>query len=145
MKQLPILQHKPPLARSLRDCRLAGNNERRLRLSKTSNSTPEGDGGDITFRRNGFRCAFLCAYVLCFFSLVVFFCLIRDVSKQVREARIIFTGCESDWDANQMRELLLYQYRSVHRLQLAPTKGVLCTTLFLSSASRSTVLFRYCR
>ena len=35
--------------------------------------------------------------------------------KQVREARIIFTrGCESDWDTNQMRELL-YQDRSAHR------------------------------
>ena len=35
--------------------------------------------------------------------------------KQVREARIFFTrGCESDWYANQMRELL-YQDRSAHR------------------------------
>ena len=34
--------------------------------------------------------------------------------KQVREARIIFTECESDWNANQMHELL-YHERSVHR------------------------------
>ena len=94
-KKLPVLQHKPPFARSLRDCRLAGNNERRLGLSKASNLTPEGDGEDITFRRNGFLCAFLCPFVSCF-SHVVLFCLIRNAPKQVREARITFTGCESE-------------------------------------------------
>ena len=46
------------------------------------------------------------------FLLLYFFVLSE---KQVQEARIIFTqGCESDWDANQMRELL-YQDRSAHR------------------------------
>ena len=73
-------------------CRLAGNNERRLRLSKTSNSTLMSDGGTITFLSRGMSCRVYCLLV---FLLLYFFCLLSE--KQVREARIIFTqGCESD-------------------------------------------------
>ena len=52
--------------------------------------------------KNGFHCASLCPCVS-YFSLHVFFCLVQ---KQILEARVIFTGCESGRDANQMRELL---------------------------------------
>ena len=40
---------KLALARSLLGCRLAGNNDRRLQLSKARNSTPEDDGGVFYF------------------------------------------------------------------------------------------------
>ena len=46
--------------------------------------------------------------------LLCFSVLSENFPKQVREARIFFTGCKSDWDANQTPELL-YQDRSVHR------------------------------
>ena len=81
----------------LRDCRLAGNNEKKLRLSKGSNSTQEGDGGDFAFRRKRIPLCFTLSV-----CLVIFFCCIFSVlsGKQVREARTLITqGCESDWDA----------------------------------------------
>ena len=71
-----------------------------------------------------------------------FSCCISSVlsEKQVQEARIIFTqGCESDWDCSAVSG---QERASSSRLAL--TKGIVCTTLFLLSASRSIVLFRYC-
>ena len=44
-----IQQHESPLSRSLRDCRIAGNSERRRRPSKASGLTQEGDGEAVTF------------------------------------------------------------------------------------------------
>ena len=111
MTKQQLQKYKPVLARSLLDYQLAGNNERRLQPSKASNSTLEGDGGVFYFpSKTDFT-------VLCFVRMFCVFLFYFSVlsEKQVREARIIITqGSESDWDANQMRELL-YQDRSAHR------------------------------
>ena len=108
----PLQEHKPPLARSLRDCRLAGDNERRLRPSEANSLTPEGDGGAITFSYDGclFRLAFLC--VSCFLCFSVFSFAIFPSRDERRGQFSIKDG--SDWDAHQTRELL-YQDRSAHR------------------------------
>ena len=95
------------------DCRLVGNNERRLRLSKASNLIPERDGGAITFLPTDFAVVSFVRINPVFFSRCIFG-LVQNFPKQVREARIIFTGCESNWYANRMHELL-HQDRSVHR------------------------------
>ena len=106
-----LQNYKPPLARSLRDCRLAGNNERRLRPSKASSLTLEGEGGAITFRRDG--CLFSLFFSFRFLDFSVFL-LVCIFFKQAREARRIFNqGWERLGRANQMHELL-YQDRSAH-------------------------------
>ena len=74
---------------------------KRVQLSKATNSTPEGDGGVFTFRRKLISLCFALSICLVFFSCCVFSVLSE---KQIKEARIIFTqGCESGWDANQIR------------------------------------------
>ena len=80
-------------------------------MSKSSNLTPEGDGGVFYFPSKK-DLTVLC-FVRIFRIFLSYFSVLSE--KQVREARIVFTQrCESDWDANQMRELL-YQDRSAHR------------------------------
>ena len=94
-----LQKHKPPLARSLQDCRLADNNERQLRPSKASSLTLEGDGklllsvklnvlfAVLFFARMLLLWFFLCLSVFC----CIYFLLVCNFPKHEREARRIFT------------------------------------------------------
>ena len=76
---------------------------------------------------------FVWSFFLCLSAFSYIFSVLFE--KRVQEARIIFTGCESDWDANQMHELL-YQDRSMHRrhdlhqrrLYSVPRRSFVCLT-----------------
>ena len=59
-----------------------------------------------------FRILFARLFCVCLFFCL--FCLVFSISKQVREVREFSLKDGSDWDANQMRELLLHD-RSAYR------------------------------
>ena len=80
MTKQQLQKYKPSLARSSLDCRLAGKNETRLRLSKASSSTLELDRKTITFLSREMSClvyCFLAFLVFVYFLLLGFLCLIR--------------------------------------------------------------------
>ena len=74
---------------------------------------PGGRREAIIFRRNGFFPPLSFPLPVCLVCFLLYFLLVCNFKKKVREAKIIYLKGGSDWDVHQMRELL-YQYRSAH-------------------------------
>ena len=70
------LQHKSPIARSLRDCRLADRSEGRLQPRKASSLTLEGHGEVVTLVLSAPYFLFLSSATFLYFSPQV-----RDTAK----------------------------------------------------------------
>ena len=87
-----LKKHKPPLSRGLRDCRLAGNNERRVRPSKASSLTLEGDMKPLFSVETDVFFALPFALTICFFSGSSFVC-VSCVCLQISKA-----GTRGEWN-----------------------------------------------
>ena len=93
-----LQQHESPLARSLRDCRLADNSERRRRPSKASSLIRKGDDEAVTFpsRRMPVSCTvYPYVFLLCFPVLLV----CKFSSSRYERRGDFSTKDGSDWDA----------------------------------------------
>ena len=82
-----LQNRKPQLARSLRACRLAGNNEIQLQPSKASSLTLEGDGEAITFP-SGWMSFSLCFSLSVYLVFVLWFSVFFSFCLHFSQARI---------------------------------------------------------
>ena len=125
-----LQKHKSPLARSLRNCRLANNSEGRHQPSKASSLTRAGDGETVTFppRRMAVSCA-VCAMCLFVFFIFLLSSKFRCISSSYERRGKISIKDRSDWNVRTrwMRSFLRQSWTWSSRF--ASTRGILCTTL----------------